>query len=193
MKTSNDILTGYLGDVLAIENHLLKAMEHQVGDQEVVKHADVHEFLSQTRGVLQAHSAGLAARLSALGGSVSANVKEVVTAATGIASGLLGRMRPQTASKFLRDDYVVLSACAMGYEMLHATALALRDEQTAQMALRHLEEITPLIVRLSDLTPEIVVQEVEAAVGEVATGAVLAARENTRRAWSNETVHHAGV
>src|SRR5262245_25109032 len=120
MKATKDILTGYLGDILGMENHLLKAIEQQVSHEQVTKYTAAHELLTESRGMLQAHSRQLTERLSALGGSVTANVKEAVTAATGFAAGLLGRIRPQIASKFLRDDYVVLSACAIEYEMLHA-------------------------------------------------------------------------
>jgi hypothetical protein len=189
MKTTKDILTGYLGDALALENHLLKAVDQQLDDQQVTRHSDAREFLTELRGILQSHSVRAAAKVSALGGSLSANVKEAVTAATGFAAGLIGKIRPQTASKFLRDDYVVLSACAIEYEMLHTGALAVKDEAIAAMALENLEEITPLIVRLSDIMPGVLVEELAGQLGEVATGSVLVARENTRRAWSNETVH----
>jgi hypothetical protein len=189
MKTSKQLLTSYVGDILAAENHLLKAIEQQLSDEHVARQSVAHEFLRELRGTLQTHSFRLAERLSALGGSLTANVKEAVTAATGFAAGLFGRIRPQIASKFLRDDYVVLSACAIEYEMLHVMALAMKEQPIADMALQHLKEITPLIVRLSDILPGVVVQELGEEVGDVATGSVLVARENTRRAWSNETVH----
>src|SRR5215212_4591425 len=108
MKTTKDLLTATLGDILAAENHLLKAIEQQLDDEQVTKHSMAHEFLGELRGTLQTHSFRVAERLSALGGSLTANVKEAVTAATGFAAGLFGRIRPQITSKFLRDDYVVL-------------------------------------------------------------------------------------
>jgi hypothetical protein len=189
MKRTTDILTGYLGDVLALENHLLKAVEQQLNDKQVIQHSSAREFLTELHAILQTHSTRAAAKVAALSGSLSANVKEAVTAATGFAAGLIGKIRPQTASKFLRDDYVVLSACAIEYEMLHASSLAVNDQMIAAMALENLEEITPLIVRLSDIMPAVLVDELVAQVGEVATGSVLIARENTRKAWSNETIH----
>src|SRR5947207_10093101 len=187
MKTSKDILTGYLGDTLATENDLLKAVEQQLNTQPLDQQA--RDLLGELRRSAQVHASRLSERLNALGGSLSANVKEALTGATGFAAGFLGRIRPQMASKFLRDDYVVLSACAIEYELLHAAALASHDEPTAELALRHLEEITPFIVRVSDLIPELLVGELGNEIGEVATGSVLVARENTRRAWSREHVH----
>ena len=187
MRTSKDVIVGYLGDILGMENHLLKSVEQQLDSGPLNQQA--RDFLGETRQIVQTHTSQLTQRVNGLGGSLTANVKEAVTGATALAASLLGRMRSQMASKFLRDDYVVLSACAIGYEMLHAAALAAHDEATAELALRHLGEITPLIVRASDLMPELLVGELANEVGEVTTGAVLVARENTRRAWSREHVH----
>ena len=138
---------------------------------------------------MRRHTDSLEERLRTFGGSLSADVKEAFTVATGLAAGLLGKIRPHMASKFLRDDYILLSACSIGYEMLHATALALRDTETADLALEHFKDITPLIVRLSEIMPTVVVHELTHDVAGIDAGAIPIAKENTRHAWSNETVH----
>ena len=192
MKTTTEILTVYIGDMLAAQNHLLKMVDHQLADSQVTTYAQIQEFLPPLRSALRRHAIDLEQRLSELGGSISANVKEAITAATGIAAGLFGRVRPHVASKFLRDDYVVLSGCSIGYEMLHATALALRDKKTADLALEHFKEITPMIVRLSEIIPAIIVHELTHDIAGVDAGAALVARTNTQHAWSGEHVHSHG-
>lgn len=192
MRTTTEILTTYIGDMLAAQNHLLKMIDQQLADSQVSTYSQVQELLPPLRSALRRHTGDLEQRLSELGGSISATVKEAVTAATGIAAGLFGRIRPHVASKFLRDDYVVLSACSIGYEMLHATALALRDKKTADLALEHFKELTPVIVRLSEIIPAIIVHELTHDVAGVDAGAALVARANTQHAWSGEHVHSHG-
>jgi len=192
MKTSTEILTTYLGDILATQNHLLQMVQQQMEDSRVMGYADVQEMLPSIKSSLGRRTLALEQRLQALGGSVTADLKEAFTAATGFAAGILGRIRPHSASKALRDDYVLLSACSIGYEMLHATALALRDSITADLALEHFKEITPMVVRLSEIVPGIVVQELTHDVAGIDAGAAPAARKNTQRAWSSDHVHAHG-
>jgi hypothetical protein len=189
MKSSTEILTTYLGDMLATQNHLLQVVQQQMDDQRVMTHADAQELLPQIKSALGRRTLALEQRLNAFGGSVSADLKEAFTAATGFAAGIFGRLRPHSASKALRDDYVLLSACSIGYEMLHATALALRDLITAQLALEHFKEITPMIVRLSEIIPATIVQELTHDVAGIDAAAAPIARQNTQRAWSGENVH----
>ena len=189
MKTSTDILTTYLGDMLATQNHLLQMVQQQMDDQRVMTYADVQEVLPAIKSTLGRRTLALEQRLNAFGGSVTADLKEAFTAATGFAAGIFGRIRPHSASKALRDSYVLLSACSIGYEMLHATALAVRDPITADLALEHFKEITPQIVRLSEIIPGIVVQELTHDVPGIDAGAAPIARKNTQHAWSGDHVH----
>src|SRR4051812_43077113 len=189
MKAPSDLLTGYLGDLLAAQHHLFKTVDQQVGDLEVTTHADVREILTQLHIVLRRHTDALEERIRSLGGSMTADMKEALTGATGLVASFFGKLRPHMASKSLRDDYILLSACSIGYEMLHATALALRDEETADLALEHFKNITPLVVRLSEIMPNVVVQELTHDVAGIDAGAVPIARKNTRHAWSTQVVH----
>lgn len=188
MKTVKDLLTSYLGDMAATQNHLLKTVEQQLRDPQVTSHAEVNELLTKLRLVLRRHTGDIEQRVAEFGGSLTADVKEAITVATGLAASLFGKIRPHAASKFLRDDYVLLSACSIGYEMLHVTALALSEKKTAEMALAHFKEITPMVVRLSEIMPGVVVQELTHDVSGIDAGAAPIAKRNTREAWSAETV-----
>jgi len=189
MKSSSEILTTYLGDMLAAQNHLLQMVQQQMEDTRVMTYADMQEILPQIKSSLGRHNTALEQRIGALGGSVRADLKEALTVATGFAAGVFGRLRPHSASKALRDDYILLSACSIGYEMLHATALALGDPVTAELALGQFKELTPMIVRVSEIVPGIVVQELTHDVPGVDAAAAPLARQNTQRAWSGEHVH----
>jgi hypothetical protein len=70
--------------------------------------------------------------------------------------------------------------------------LALRDKRTADLALEHFKELTPAIVRLSEIIPAIIVHELTHDVAGVDVGAALVARTNTQHAWSGEYMHAHG-
>jgi hypothetical protein len=75
----------------------------------------------------------------------------------------------------------------MGYTSYHTFGLAVGEEQIATLAQKHLKDLTPLMVEISKVLPEVVVQEtnedsdfaVDTAVGRRAVN-------NTQAAWSND-------
>lgn len=188
MSESVNTLQNYVSDLLALERHLLEAVKRQVDDDRTNRHPEAIRLVSKIHGVLASHVAETEQHLSNLGGHPASGVKDAVASVAGIAAGLIDKVRTNTVSKMLRDDYSALSLTAIGYTMLHTTGLALKSSLTADLALRHLHDITPLIVEISEIVPLVVAVEltddgevVDAAVGPEAV-------RNTQKAWSNEVV-----
>ena len=78
-----------------------------------------------------------------------------------------------------------LSLAAVSYTMLNTTGHALNDPATAQIAARHLRQITPLITGVSRIMPLVVARELgEEHQVDVAAGPQ-SVRE-TQQAWSAE-------
>ncbi len=70
--------------------------------------------------------------------------------------------------------------------MLNTAALALAETQIASMADRHITDITPLIVELSDIIPFVPAGEL-AGKGKIEDAAVAQqAAAQDRQAWSSE-------
>ncbi len=188
MSKSVNTLQNYVSDLLALEGHILEAVKRQVNDDHTNQHPQALRLVSKIHGVLASHVAETEQHLSNLGGQPASGVKEAVAGIAGIAAGLIDRVRTNTVSKMLRDDYSALSLVAVGYTMLHTTGLALKSELTADLALRHLCDITPLIVEISEVVPLVVAVEL-ANDGEVVDTAVgPEAVRNTQKAWKNEVV-----
>ena len=61
----------------------------------------------------------------------------------------------------LRDDYTALSLAAISHTMLHTTGLALQNQPIADLAQRYLNDITPLIIDISQVVPGVVVKDLE--------------------------------
>ncbi len=188
MKDAKDILRPYVADMAAVEKHILEAVERQRNDDGVKKLPQALQLVSRLETTLKRHVDGLETHLKTFeGGSVAGAVKETVTGVLGVFAGLYDKVRKDTASRMLRDDYTALSLAAVSLTMLHTTALAVHHQATADLALRNLKEITPLIMELAEVVPEVVVRELaddgrayDAAIAQQAV-------RNTQEAWQTTT------
>jgi ferritin-like metal-binding protein YciE len=153
-------ITKYLGDMHALESHIDKAIENQIkgfpqGHQEALD--QVQTFHSK----LENHLTALDSRLQALGGSPTHPVKQAVAAVAGVAAGLYDQVRNEEASKDLRDDYTALNQSLISYVMLHTTALAFNDQETADLCQRHLTDTSNFVMQIQSMMPALVIQEYE--------------------------------
>lgn len=103
----------------------------------------------------------------------------------GAIAGVYDKVRKDTASRALRDDYTALSLASISYGMLHATALGLTQGTVAELARHHLEEINSLIMELGLTLPRIVLKELALEGYPVETGAADRAVKNLEESWRN--------
>ncbi len=153
-------ITKYLGDMHALESHIHKAIDNQIKGFPQ-GHPEALQQVRTFHDTLQNHLSALASRLQALGGSPTHPVKEAVAAVAGVAAGLYDQVRSEEASKDLRDDYTALNQSIIAYVMLHTTALAFNDQETADLCQRHLTDTSNFVMQIQSLMPALVVQEYE--------------------------------
>src|SRR5215207_6704740 len=161
MTERQDTLQEYVGDMLALERHILPALENQSKDDRYAKSPQARRLVNKIEAINRSHIDGLEQHLRYLGGDPASPVKSAVTAALGVAATLIEKVRTDPVSKNLRDDYTVLSLAAVSYTMLHTTGQALMDEQTADIAVNFLRDYTPLIAEIGEVVPEVVVSELK--------------------------------
>lgn len=187
MSDRQDTLQQYISDMLAVEKHIHEAVRRQEKDDKVTSLPRASSLVSRIEETLDNHIAALENHLEQSGGDAAAPVKDAVTSALGVAAGLYDKVRDEKVSKMLRDNYTALSLAAISYEMLHTTGLALNDQATADLALRHLKNWTPLIMQLSEVTPEVVARELQDDGFGVDSSVAAEARRMTQKAWQVET------
>jgi ferritin-like metal-binding protein YciE len=153
-----ETVTKYLGDMHALEAHILQAIDKQERLL-AAGHPDADATLRAIRDTLRAHLAALQARLRDLGGSPTHPVKQAVAVVAGVAAGLYDKVRTEEASKDLRDDYTALSHAVIAYTMLHTTALALGDAETARLCARHLADNARFVQGIQEAMPDLVIEE----------------------------------
>jgi hypothetical protein len=103
----------------------------------------------------------------------------------GVVAGLYDKVRKHPISRLLRDDYTALSLAATAYSMLYTTGLAIRELPIANVALRHLQELTPLVMELSRILPAAVVKELAEDDSNIDQTILGLAQENTLKAWGS--------
>ena len=150
-------LTKYIGDMHALESHIFQAIDKQ--HKMLDDHASAKAMIATFHTTLERHINALKTRLDELGGSPTHPVKEGIAAAAGVAAGLYDKVRTEEASKDLRDDYTAINHSIIAYIMLHTTALAFGDAQTAALCKVHLTENARFVMDINSYMPELVLEE----------------------------------
>jgi hypothetical protein len=190
MKDNREALRPYLADMVAVEKHILEAVERQRDDDDIKQFPDALQIIGRIESVLQSHVQSLESHLQGYsGGGAAGAVKEAVTGVLGAIAGVYDKIRKDPASRALRDDYTALSLASISNGMLHTTALGLSQGTVAEIAKRHLEEINSLIMELGLIVPRIVLKELSFEGYPIETGISERAVQAIRESWSRSSVH----
>ena len=139
MNKRDETLQRYVSDMLAVERHILEPLERQASDERFQGPAKM--LVADIEMTMRRHIDSLEAHLKMLGGDEGAGLKKAATALLGVAAGIIDKVRPDTVSTALRDDYTALNLAAISYSMLHTTGLALSSRPTADLAATHLRNL----------------------------------------------------
>jgi hypothetical protein len=190
MKENADILREYVSDALLLESKILQSVERQTRDDRVRRHRDAYELLLKVELTLSGHTLALERHLATINGGSESFIRKAAATAVDVASAFYERARPdEGVSKALRDDCSALNQAAITYSMLHTAGLALEAPELADLAFRHLTELTPLVVSLSRIIPNVLTEELSREGIEFDVSVAAAAAENTQKAWGHEYIH----
>jgi hypothetical protein len=91
-------------------------------------------------------------------------------------------VRTEGLPKSLRDDYTAYNLANIGYLMLHTTALALGDQEVADLGRQHFRDYAEAILRFDTLVPASVVRYLRQE-GLPATDVVSQVNRTVKEAW----------
>jgi len=186
MSDSIDIRT-YISDLIALEHHILLPVEKQLDEEKVQYLASANAALVQIRSVLKSHITTMEQHLEAIGGHPASELKSGVGNVLGSLAASVQEFRRTKLSQGLRDDYTALSLAAVSYEMLYTTAVATNSQETEAISLRHLKDITPIIMDLTKVIADVVnaeLCEIDPSVNKTASSIAI---NNILHAWSRES------
>jgi len=182
------ILNSYVTDMTAVESHILKAVERQLADDATSTYPAAVQALPSLKSSLASHVRSLERfNERTEGGGLKEMAKEAVADALGFAAGLYDQLRPNdSVSRMVRDTYTATSLAAISYHMLYTTALGLKADDLAELALSNLKDLTAAIGDLSEVVCTVVAAELDdedkVYDPSVAPEAIRATQEAWRRA-----------
>lgn len=191
MASREGKLHQYVGDMLGLQKEIFDMVQMQANQRMLQEFPNAHALLQKIGNTTEGHVRELERQLSAMGGNGSGPVKKIAATMLGTAQNIRGRMRSEAVSKMLRDDYTALSLSAISYTMLHTTGLTLNDQGIADLAMRHMKDITPLITELSEVSTEVTAQELvnNLMLTNIDTEIARTAVRNMQEAWEGDHVH----
>jgi ferritin-like metal-binding protein YciE len=185
MSEQQKTLQRYVSDMLSVEQHILEPVGTQAHDDRFQKQPDAQALVSDIERTTRRHVELLEAHLKALGASMGSPIKKAATAVLGVGAAAIDKVRPDTVSTALRDDYTALNLAAISYAMLVTTGMALKSETTAHLAENCLRETAQLIMRINQIIPLVVARELADEGEDVQVGIGPEASRNIQLAWQN--------
>jgi|688.fasta_scaffold111140_3 hypothetical protein len=184
MKKENEILLQHLREQIALEEHVCKTIRDQVDIINEISFKDAREVLQATSQLLELHFTPLNRVLD-----VYEESKKLSTTINGKYKTNPRDVPNQTMqiSRILRDDYAALNHVTISTTQLHTLALSLGARDVAELALTHLENLAPLVVKIGELIPSVTTRELVKEFPSVDQGVAQTALLNTKRAWKKCT------
>jgi hypothetical protein len=188
MKKIDRLLIEQLREQLAIEEDLCTMLEEQIDDILETKYSEARNLLISAKEVLIRHFIALNETLDKLEmHDTDSRALEIKHKSNGIdtqsESNSSNEQKNRKISRILRDDYSALNLVTISNTLLHTLALAIDNQYVADLALRHLENLTPLVVRLGELMTDVVTLELHAELPEIDLKSAKIALQNTKLAW----------
>ena len=191
MKDTTETLNSYVTDMLALEEHIKKAIAGQIEDLD--KYPAVKHELQSIHSTADSHISTLQGLAKNKGGKGPADmIKEAGSMVLGLGAAAIDLVRTESLPKNLRDDYTAFSLANLGYVMLHTTALSLGDRQVAEVAHRHLSDYARVVMTLNNIIPGAVVQFLKEEGLPVNDSALAEISRNIEEVWHQPSGTTAG-
>jgi ferritin-like metal-binding protein YciE len=176
-----DTLKTYVGDMYSLESHTEEALDLQL--EKVKDHPKANMAVRRFHGTVRMQRDAMKAHLDEIGGGTGGALKSAVSAAAGMAAGVIDKVRPEAVSKCLRDDYTAFNLAAMGYHMLYGTALMLGFPKTAELAERHHKAYTDMVQDINQIVLDVVGWELRKDGHKIDEKAMDRATETMNQDW----------
>lgn len=183
-EKSKKVLSDWLGDLVAIDSHIEEALDHQLGlskDNPVA-----HQAIQQFHDMVKGNRDRVKAYQQEVGTTGGNPIVEKGSELLGKAAGVIDKVRRDTLTKALRDDYTAFNHAAIAYTLFHTTALALGDTKAAGLAADALRGYASAVQRINHIIPEVALSEIEKdGYPIVNANAATETREAIDRIWSS--------
>lgn len=185
---AKDTLDSYITDMLALEEHIAKAIDAQLADFRK-DHPEFAATLTTASTTTARHIGALESLKNSRNidsGSVVADaVKRAGSIVAGLGAAAIDLVRSEKLPKNLRDDYTAYSLAAIGYQMLMTTAISLDDAQVTEQARTHFADYTRVVMELSKAIPSAVIEDLRSQGLSVNANAAETVRDEVQKIWES--------
>lgn len=157
-EKSQKIIEDWVGDAVAIETHIEEALDKQKKESSSVP--AVNQAIQEFHDTTRANRDRLRDYQAKIGHTAGKGVVEAGASVLGKAAGVVDRLRKDTITKSLRDDYTAFNLAAISYTLLHTTATALGDDETASLAAENLKVHAANIQKINHIISDATVGEI---------------------------------
>lgn len=185
-EMSKKTLADYVGDMVALEEHIEAALDRQL--ESVKDDATALQAVRGWHAMVKEQRERVKGLESELGATAGSPVKKVGSTILGAAAGVIDKIRAEGISKSIRDDYTAFNLAAIGYTMLYTTATALGDARVAGVAERNLRGYAAAVQRVNEIIADVVLHELAKDDHKVDQSAAEKTREMVDKSWK-ETAH----
>jgi ferritin-like metal-binding protein YciE len=152
-------ISDWVGDVVALESHIEEAMDRQL--QLKSDNTELTSTIQRFHDTVRASKYRAEDYQKGIGSTAGNPVIKVGSSILGKAAGLIDKVRHDSISKALRDDYTAFNLAAISYTMLHTTAMAVGDARTQQFAGEGLKTYAGLVQDINRAIPLAVAVELK--------------------------------
>ena len=185
-KDPRDAVNSYITDMLALEQHISKALEGQL--QELKAYPELTGELRGALGTIGGHISTLEMLARTRGGEGGGGaIKKIGSALLGFGAAAIDLVRNEGMPKNLRDDYTAFSLATIGYVMLHTTALSLGDRETGDIAKRHLADYAGFVMAINNLIPAATIRFLQEEGLPVRQDVLSEVNDSVRSVWREES------
>ena len=184
MRTAQDTINGYVTDMLALEEHIDKALAAQI--QAMADHPRVGADLRIIQRWVRLHIASLEQLMRSRDAATTTGaIKRAGSSVLGRAAGAIDLLRQEGQQpRNLRDDCAAFSLAAIGYVMLNTTALALGDREVADLAAQHLQNYAKGVIALHYIMPAVVLHAIQREELPAREDVLTEVFQNVEKAWT---------
>jgi len=184
-KKINREISDWLGDIVALESHIEEVMDHQLkletGNSELdAAFKRFHDTVRDSKHRAEAYQKQY--------GSTAGNpVIKVGATLLGKVAGVIDKVRHDSVTKSIRDDYTAYNHVTIAYTILHTTAMAFEDLATQEFAEKGVRTYAGLVQDINHVLPAAVIHDLK--TGEHApvidAGVVGASRATIDSVWKS--------
>lgn len=158
-RSTHKTIADWIGDIVALESHVEEAMDHQL--ELDVSDASLKQTIKTFHDTVRDSKQRAVSYQEEYGSTTGNPVIKAGSELLGKAAGIIDKMRKDTASKALRDDYTAFNHVAIAYSMLHTTAMAYGDTTTQSFAEQGLRTYAGMVQEINRVMPVAVVEDLK--------------------------------